>query len=765
VLAAVVLAACCAVLLSAQRGPAFSSLDEAAALRLAENALKARDGVTAGEDRLPRDAALKQSLAVRGARSALAMAQAYFGGMPAASAQQPGASAEPVWPGLSDFRKHETKLRASERDWKSMLARKIAAGAPHPHPQALEWDPHCPCRGGCPCPAHGHGDNVVALAQEEGAASGEYKQGLEEGIALGVKIGLKEGLTEATDIKGELIRKEAAHIMAAGGASVERRFVEKVQRKYEKAENALHEVQAWEAGPSDSEGAVLTRALAREAGAQAQHKAPPAPVKQPQVLSRKAEDKYIKNVEKRFLGEEKTLKPSVATQDEVKRAATAHQPVSAAADTTKIKRDLKMLDEIAGGKISQPSSNSNLPWPFKRTFETPYPEPKDGEYRGDPAGTPSMPGKAGGSGAVAGAGQQHALPVGMTTSDHQHMLDAIAAKRASHDQDVDAITDDSPFGSLKKAEALSHLSSKASALASHSAVVEVIAKPSADALARATADFEMRGKRLKSLLESGKGQLHYKNPWLAKRILAVHDESVHIPRTLHQKAVDEDWQEKSDEVARQMQAAKGALASVAIADQSSEDVHSKFAGAAKVSKEFSKTAKIEQDIQNLLKTHNLAAGHKASETELADFTVGVQESRASAQNAVGFTEADARALGFTGLAGLEEHLARRRLGSIDAPEPKIPLCTEDHPENCRGARVAEGSNVRVQVRALEGESSRDALGFKTRADAGDASMRTAIRQAAIEKARVVGKPAAVALGYTGVRQLAAHLEREALDLA
>jgi hypothetical protein len=42
-------------------------------------------------------------------------------------------------------------------------------------------------------------------------------------------------------------------------------------------------------------------------------------------------------------------------------------------------------------------------------------------------GTPRAPrpGKAGGSGAVAGAGQQHALPVGMTTSDHQHMLDAI----------------------------------------------------------------------------------------------------------------------------------------------------------------------------------------------------------------------------------------------------------------------------------------------------------------------------------------------------
>ena len=173
-----VLAACCAVLLSAQRGPAFS-LDEAAALRLAEEG----EGEAAGENRLPRNAALKQSLAVRGARSALAMAQAYFGGVPAASAQQlaqlPGASAEPVWPGLSDFSKHEAKLRAAERDWKSMMARKIAAGAPHPHPQALEWDPNCPCRGGCPCPAHGHGDNIVAPAHEEGAASGEFKQGLE----------------------------------------------------------------------------------------------------------------------------------------------------------------------------------------------------------------------------------------------------------------------------------------------------------------------------------------------------------------------------------------------------------------------------------------------------------------------------------------------------------------------------------------------------------------------------------------------------------
>jgi hypothetical protein len=47
------------------------------------------------------------------------------------------------------------------------------------HPQALDWDPHCPCRGGCPCPAHGHGDNIVAPAHEEGAASGEFKQGLE----------------------------------------------------------------------------------------------------------------------------------------------------------------------------------------------------------------------------------------------------------------------------------------------------------------------------------------------------------------------------------------------------------------------------------------------------------------------------------------------------------------------------------------------------------------------------------------------------------
>lgn len=183
-----------------------------------------------------------------------------------------------------------------------------------------------------------------------------------------------------------------------------------------------------------------------------------------------------------------------------------------------------------------------------------------------------------------------------------------------------------------------------------------------------------------------------------------------------------------------------------------------------MSQEFIKDVKVEKDIQKFIHEHQLAVGHRASETELAEFAANAPESRASARNAAGFTEADAHALGFEGLAGLEEHLARRHLGSADAPVPKIPLCTEEHPENCRGARAAEGSNVRVEVRALGGKSSRDALGLKTRADGEDASMRTAIRQAAIAKARAVGKPTAVALGYTGVHQLAAHLERESLDL-
>ena len=214
-----------------------------------------------------------------------------------------------------------------------------------------------------------------------------------------------------------------------------------------------------------------------------------------------------------------------------------------------------------------------------------------------------------------------------------------------------------------------------------------------------------------------------------------------------------------------------------------------------LSSELAKDRKVLQNMHQLMNEHKLAVGHKASETELADFTVGVSTRTpgSSAPNAGSLTEADANALGFEGLSGLEAHLARRRSGRrtdapvpriplctedhpencrgaramarhTDAPVPKIPLCTEDHPENCRGARAVGGSSVRVEVRALGGESERDALGIRTRMDEENASMRAAIRQAALAKAQAVGKPTAVALGYSGVQQLAAHLEREALGL-
>jgi hypothetical protein len=578
--AAAALAACCAVLLlAAPRAPAAASLDEAAALRLAEDGLR-------------RAATHTEALAAARARarapreSPLAMAAAYFGsapgpaGLPAGRsqlAQVPDASrGAPVWPGFADFERHEEKMQVAD------------IRSREPHPQALEWNPNCPCRGGCPCPGHGHGSNAVAQApQKRAAASGELQKGLQEGIALGLRIGLKAGLTEASLRGPEAVQPPAASgtaraRAAAGGASAERRFVEKVQRKYETAEHALHEVQEWVVRHKDEEGA----ATSRKAGAQRQHRAVPAEQQQQQqqqVLSGKAEDKYIKNVEKRFRAEEKTLQPSLATaKDDEKRTVSELKPVSEAAAMAKVQADLKNLDSIADGKASHHSSVSNLPWPFTRSHETPYPEPKDGEYRS----SPPMPGKAGSSGAVAGAGRQ-ARPAKVTSSEHQHMLDVRAANQASHAADVDAITREKPFGSFKKAEAHAHLSAKAVALerraraeASHSADVQAIAKPfSAATLAHDTADFDARGKRLKSQLEGAEGAQarlheHVADPWLAKVAEALHDASVHPPRTLQQKAADAAWQEKSDEVARQMQAAKGALAAVDEAARSPADVES-----------------------------------------------------------------------------------------------------------------------------------------------------------------------------------------------
>ena len=51
------------------------------------------------------------------------------------------------------------------------------------------------------------------------------------------------------------------------------------------------------------------------------------------------------------------------------------------------------------------------------------------------------------------------------------------------------------------------------------------------------------------------------------------------------------------------------------------------------------------------------------------------------------------------------------------------------------------------------------------ADAENGNMRAAVWRAAVAKADAVGEPAAEALGYSSVAQLAGHLERDALALA
>ena len=59
---------------------------------------------------------------------------------------------------------------------------------------------------------------------------------------------------------------------------------------------------------------------------------------------------------------------------------------------------------------------------------------------------------------------------------------------------------------------------------------------------------------------------------------------------------------------------------------------------------------------------------------------------------------------------------------------------------------------------VEGDADADA-------DAENGDMRAAVWRAAVAKADAVGEPAAEALGYSSVVQLAGHLERDALALA
>ena len=175
-----------------------------------------------------------------------------------------------------------------------------------------------------------------------------------------------------------------------------------------------------------------------------------------------------------------------------------------------------------------------------------------------------------------------------------------------------------------------------------------------------------------------------------------------------------------------------------------------------VAKEVTKDEQVAQKMRRLIQEHKLVESGKAAETELAALHPGVSAAPVLQVRAHdGFSEADAHALGFDGLSGLEQHLAR--VGTRTAVgKASITLCDENHPENCKGIRADKRRPDRV--------ASAVASSIKGRLDEEDAVMREAIRKAAMHKALAAGKAAAEALGFSGVQQLAAHLEREALDL-
>jgi len=200
-----------------------------------------------------------------------------------------------------------------------------------------------------------------------------------------------------------------------------------------------------------------------------------------------------------------------------------------------------------------------------------------------------------------------------------------------------------------------------------------------------------------------------------------------------------------------------------------------------VATEVVKDQEVVEQTKRLIHKHMLAAitGHKGAKTELSENSEIAVPAAARRRR---LADVDAIALGFNGLAGLKAHVSYYELPAPttpllkrqNAPVPRIPLCTEDHPENCRGVRAvsADDLSVRVHGRAGmgvgegvgEGVKGRGGEGVKglLRVDAQDAVMRAALWKAAFRKAQLIGRPAAKALGFSGVEQFAAHLERDAL---
>ena len=611
--------------------------------------------------------------------SAMAMAKAFFRNSPgdfghasfaATSVPKPGAV--PVWPGYADFERHEEALRGAAPKQSPRQVEALGRAAPKQSLNVPRTDtPQCPCRGGCPCPAHGHGGNVVDDATSNLKAT-ELKEGVKEGLKMGLKIGIKLGRDEEREI---------------------------LMHEHEESEQDV------QAAPSTEHAAS-------------------------------------------------------------QQVAHHIRPVSESAEMKKVLSDLSETTTSAG-KTSQPTS---LPWPFPPALPTPYPAPKGGEFRGHEK-------KA----------VQTRPVVGMLKSDKQRMLDSRSAQSASHASHVGAVTNPT-WNWDKKKEAMKKLLMKAFAdehkvHAEGDYAADASSQANSAAVLRETRDFDRRASALQKQILSTPAAVHV-NPALAKAITAVHDVRTHVQRTAAEKADDARWQAQVAKADREMQQATHAIA---LSTQEAAAVSSLRANAARkanarqppvkadagpvpglvnfesqfkeLKKEVDKDEQVVQDTHGLIRAHKLAAPRDTQ--QLADFKAPL------------LGEDGAKALGFDsldGLKGREKHFARTRSRRQSASG--VALHDSSHSSDASSGKaaaraavsVASDKGVEVDVRALGDGREGDAVGMKGRVDAEDATMRAAIATAALKKAEAIGPLAAVALGYSGVDQLAAHLRREALDL-
>ena len=543
-----------------------------------------------------------------------------------------------------------------------VVSRQLLASAPLvtlPQTVPRTDTPSCPCRGGCPCPAHGHGDNARTVEEE----------GMREGMAMGFKMGV------------------------------------------EAAEHAL--------------------------SAQSR----------PVMLTGKAEDKYIEGIEKRFATED--------ADEQWARKAPAARTGKRAAGT---------------GKTTQPTSSANLPWAFKRELPAPdNPDFDTGEFQ-NPMPVPGEPGAGKGAGARARqnsvAVQEARVLKDLTRT--ANMRKAAAARAASHDSEIAVITQPGdPHGFYtgdKKAAAQQHLAEKKAAEAAHSTDVSAIM----------TRDFDTHARALAQLRDSRHPGA---DSWMSRVIAAV-NAGKHAPmsRTIQQRERDTDWKARTEKAHKLLASAeqditRGYDAGRALATKAARSPLEK--AVAREAEKDAADAKIARELKEIAKADDGATPSRP--TQLADFSVqSVAKSvhgSAGARAGAGLHEADARALGFQGLAGLEAHVKSFKAwpGEGHALPPATQGVTSAvavgpgwrHRRVRVQALGVRRGHVRQDVRPLGQGSPPMEL---SQDDKENAAVRAAVKQAAQKKAAAVGRATAVALGFSGVRQFAAHLDREALGL-